>query len=153
VVLEEADYDMGYEIQLASGTEIRLVQLHQYRTYIGLIEGRPTHGLNQDLVARAMKTAQSMLYAEGTPHLIAPLETSILAPSEVQLDDEWQPAKLPDITCIGEFKSFVTQDPEEAYSFAVIVWFQDEFALPIDPMTLNEIRRLKWRSVAIDATD
>jgi len=141
---------------LDSGTEITLVTLLQYRTYGGLLEGLPTHGVNRDLIAGAMSIARSSYFRFKNPHLIPPIETPINVPKEKWIldDEDWRPAKLPAIVCVGKFKSYQpVRDPNESYSIAVIVWFQAEFAMPIDPAVLDQIRGLNWKTVAIDATD
>ena len=62
------------EIRLDSGIEIRLDCLFQYRTYGGLLEGRPTRKLNAELIHRALEYPAEKLWMGGTPHLLAPPE-------------------------------------------------------------------------------
>jgi hypothetical protein len=138
---------------LASGEDIWLVELLQYQTYRGLIDGYPTHGLNKALIAQAISTAKSKQFGSKAPHLFSPVETTADVPDEPFCDEDWLRAKLPSITCIASFKSFTVQDPDETHSFAVVIWFQDEFALPIDPTILDVLRRLDWKSIAVDASD
>jgi hypothetical protein len=56
---------------------------------------------------------------------------------------------LPAILCIGAFSSDVLKArPNELASHLCIVWFQQTFALPIDPAVTTEIRQVAWEDVA-----
>jgi len=53
------------------------------------------------------------------------------------------------VTCIGSFKSFgKLRDPQMDMSVLTVVWYQDEFALPILEPALRQILALDWDSKA-----
>ncbi len=59
------------------------------------------------------------------------------------------PAKLPSIARVGDFYSApIAHDPESDGSCLTIVWFQESFALPIDPEVLTASQRLDWDRLA-----
>jgi hypothetical protein len=40
-----------------------------------------------------------------------------------------------------------------SYPHATLIWFQEDFAFPIDAAVMAEIRALDWSAVAVDAAD
>jgi hypothetical protein len=53
--------------------------------------------------------------------------------------------------CIGQFDSGeLNRRDSEPYSSLVIVWFQDDFALPIDAGVQTQIERVNWEELARD---
>lgn len=143
----------NYEIRLESGVDIRLDVLFQYRTYSGLLEGLPTRELNKRLVGRALKYAGEKLWFGGTPYLIRPVETAMGLPKEdwFMPEEEHEPARIPPVVCLASFDAMArARDPDADFSSLKVVWFQNEFALPIDPGVLQEIRALDWRAHAED---
>jgi hypothetical protein len=128
-------------ITLGSGREVSLCQLTQELTYAGLLEGVPNRKLNKmqvdGLVAKWRKLQPV--------HLVPPVETPI------EWRQPWpfgsEPAKLPTVTCIGRFWSdtFITGDHPTTLT---IIWFQNEFAMPIDPAVLAKIIGLHWDALA-----
>ena len=52
------------------------------------------------------------------------------------------PEWLPRVQCIGSF--------EDGLTALVVVWFQDEYALPILEPALSQMLALDWESLATD---
>jgi hypothetical protein len=131
-----------------SGRDIRLNTLVQYHTYAGLLEGAPGQDINAALVQEAVDTARARLLTVGTPFLIKPIERP--------LDPEVRPSRglpqrmrLPNIVCLADFFSMdPAGDDRDLFSSLPIVWFQDEFALPIDPNIEREIVAVDWDALA-----
>ena len=143
----------NYEIRLASGVDIRLYALFQYRTYSGLLEGLPTRALNKKLVGRALEYANVKLWLGGAPYLIPPVEAAIGLSKEDWFlpEEEHEPVNIPPVVCLATFESLTPAlDPDADFSSLNVVWFQKVFALPIDPGVLQEIRALDWRAHATD---
>ena len=143
-----------YEIKLNCGRNIHLEVLFQYHTYSGLLEGLPTKQLNRDLVNRAQEYAKDKLWLGNvTPFLIQPLESPIPLPNGHRLRENEAnlPARIPSVACLAEFESYQpAKNPEDHCSYLGIVWFQNEFALPIDPTIEETIRGIDWNAVASD---
>jgi hypothetical protein len=82
------------------------------------------------------------------PYLIPPIETPI------EIDRKYPfgtPASIPGITCIAQFDSFdPARDKSMDASTLPIVWFQSDFAFPIEDSILEHIRLLNWEKYASD---
>lgn len=146
-----------YNIRLNCGRDIHLEVLYQYRTYRLLLEGIPNKRLNREIISNALASAKKTIGMLGEPLLIEPVETPLSLPNKKNRfwdTEEYQLAQIPSIICIAEFESYrPARDSDEFYSYLSIVWFQDEFALPIDPVVEEHIRGIDWNVVANDATD
>jgi hypothetical protein len=136
------------ELVLQTGRALSLTFLKQWLVYGGQLEGLPTREKNQYKVADALTQARTL--KTGEPYLIAPRETPIPYPPgrKYPFGD---PAKIPSIGCIGRFHSHQhARDSAKDYSELVVVWFQDDFAFPIDPTVLEQLRQLEWERLAQD---
>jgi hypothetical protein len=66
------------------------------------------------------------------------------------------PEWLPNITCVGTFMDVSPAgDMTTVYpsSYLMVVWYQDDFALPIDNAVLADLRALDWERLATDVED
>lgn len=145
-------------IQLVSGRVVQLEELNQRFTYEGLQGGVPTTKMNQEIIERAVSRAVSPFLKEG-PLVIQPVEVAIEVSDQELESPRWKwkrqdsgdPARIPDILCEGRFESSSPiHDPSQDGSSLVIVWFQNEFALPIDPAVMEQIKAIDWDSAAHD---
>jgi uncharacterized protein (TIGR02996 family) len=137
------------EICLRSGRAVSLRALRQFRVYEGLLEGLPTTQLNQQIIDELLAQEREGP-AGGEPYLIRPVET----PLEYPRDRPYpfgQPRGLPPIACVGRFHSFQpAREPWRHYSELVVIWFQAEFALPIDPQVWEQFLSIDWDQHAAD---
>jgi hypothetical protein len=137
------------EIDLPSGRRLQLQELRQYWTYEGLLEGLPTTEQNETRLERLVSDPRNWFYPGG-PYLIRPAEE----PLEYRGERPYPfgtPSALPAVTCIGRFTSLdPARDQARDYSGLVIIWFQREFALPIDAAVVDQIRSLDWERHAAD---
>jgi hypothetical protein len=108
--------------------------------------------MNREIVEKSIDAARSKLWLAGTPYLIHPVETSLAFRTDnywEKLGPGYEPASIPEITCLAQFDCLDTAlNPVADFSSLSIVWFQDEFALPIDPSILQSIRAIDWRAYA-----
>ena len=68
---------------------------------------------------------------------------------------KWSPHRIPEwlpmVQCIGSFKDMAkARDQGKDMSVLVVVWFQNEYALPIREPTLSQLLALDWESLATD---
>ena len=139
-----------FSIQLNNGVEIYLQELRQSRTYEGLLEGLPTKERNESFIQRTLEKAV-LPYWKGAPYLIESQETP-LQYRDGQKYPFGTPAALPAILCEARFNSlFPARDKNLDFSWLIIVWFQDDFALPIDTEIETHIKSLYWHNIAHDA--
>jgi hypothetical protein len=137
-------------IELTSRRGVDLGFLSQRLTYGGLLEGLPTIALNERIIARVVQEEQDA--CDGwAPYLIPPTQTLI----EYHDDRPYpfgEPAALPRILCVARFRSYrPARDTTMDYSQLSVIWFQEDFAFPIDAMVLDALRQLDWEQHAHDA--
>jgi hypothetical protein len=141
---------------MRSGRTITLEALDQRMTYAGLLEGTPDAQSNDRRIKHALREAERYCPSGAKPHLIPPARRDYLRePGDMQRVIEWSsrctPEWLPLVQCIGSFKDVVkARDPTRDLSVLVVVWFQDEYALPILEPALGQLLALDWESLATD---
>jgi len=134
------------EIALNSGRTIFLTKLFQYQTYWSLLLGLPDKSMNDEIIEFSMKKARSQTQ-NVEPFLIEPeynrykLDTGI---AKLHLLRDGVVDFLPIITCIGTFESVKGLEN----SFLTIIWFQDEFALPIEDSAKQQLLSVNWENLA-----
>ena len=58
--------------------------------------------------------------------------------------------RLPLLTCFARFISDpLGAEPDEDGSELGIVWYQDEFAMPVDEVVIEQIKTLDWEKLAV----
>lgn len=136
--------DIDYKLH--EGRSIHLVAIDQWGTYEGLLEGVPTSEMNKRIISDAI--AKTKERYKVSPYLIKPIETPI------QMDVKYpfgNPASIPAITCIGNFNCrIVARDKKMDASMMPVVWFQQDFAFPVDNKILSEIELIPWSRLATD---
>jgi len=62
-----------------------------------------------------------------------------------------EPAALPHVACIARFQSYQpARDTTKDFSVLSVIWFQADFAFPIDAAMLDALSRLDWEAHAHD---
>jgi uncharacterized protein (TIGR02996 family) len=136
------------ELSLHSGRSVRFLSLDQWDVYAGLLEGLPTREGNQRRIERIL--ARERERNGGDVYLVRPEERPIAYHREEPYPFG-TPAALPGIGCVGRLHSNTpARDPGRGYSGLTVVWFQDEFAFPIDPVVREQIRAIDWEQHATD---
>lgn len=138
-------------LTLDSGREIRLCEAHVQSTYEGLTEGYPTARLNNAIVGSLAGRATQLL--PGAP-------VCTIDPPRIQQPDATSGAlpfgpleTLPAVIVMARFQSLPVEpgaDPILTYSRLVVVWFQDEPALPTTGRAPTAISDLHWELLAKD---
>ena len=132
------------EIELNCGITMRLVALNQHYTYEGVLEGLPTTKKNAFEIETALEAASGHWGAK--PHLIQPIETPIELDHKYPFGD---PASIPSVVSLGRWRSRHQPDGEKfGCTELSIVWFQPEFGIPSDDLTITELKNLDWISLA-----
>lgn len=132
----------AFTIVLASGRIISLRAIEQQITYLGLLDGTPTTEGNARLIASVHREATERW---GNVYVIAPVERSI----EHALDVIPDAALLPDVCVVAYFVSDEPVHTGDRSSLALL-WYQDDWALPIAEDILAPIRDLDWDNHAVD---
>jgi hypothetical protein len=135
-------------IKLRGGREIVLHRLTQWGTYDGLLEGLPTREMNQRTIDRIL--ADERQRADHPAYLIRPTERLLDYPFDTPYSFG-TPARVPGIVCVGEFEAHApARDLDADCSALTIVWFQSDFALPIDKTVVVKIEAIDWDTHARD---
>lgn len=127
-------------IFLNSGRELILKNLYQAQVGI-MLEGKLLQIFVDQIEESGIKFAKDVFKCER-PYLIN-------YPKSKQLEalDNYE-AK---IMCIARFESSaIAQDKTCYISTGAIIWFQDNYAFPIDSDILNTIKSVNWEEIAID---
>ncbi len=135
-------------LQLRTGTTIHLRSLDQSLVYGGWMAGVPTRETNQDAIERVVAKAREVL--EGCePYLIHPPARPIEPDPRPAFARRVPPERIPGVACIARFLSHQpARDPTSDFSQLVVVWFQDDFAFPIDPSVMEHLHALDWKRIA-----
>ena len=133
------------KFELASGRIIDLLALDQHYTYEGLLAGIPTREMNQDMMDRLI--AGYVRPAEyGVPLLLEPMQQQLeVSPHRPHRGTA---TRLPLVTCIARFDSDGQLGTDDIWSVLRVIWFQDEFAFPIEERVLQQIRAIDWETHA-----
>lgn len=140
-------------IRLTTGRDIRLRELHQSETYEGVMLGHPDREEHEGIVRAALRRASERVDGvRSTPHLIPLAERLTPIPPEKRGEaTESERIDYPAIICTARFDSLApARDPSEHGSSLVIVWFQDNLAMPIDKAVLDAITAVNWNELAYD---
>jgi uncharacterized protein (TIGR02996 family) len=132
-------YDPHNKIKLDAGRTIGLRALNQRLTYAGLLEGTPIRDTNDRFNIEPVIVEARGGVANRRVRLIEPQRRDYLqTPGDMGSIKQFgrEPEWLPAVTCIGVFG--------DTYSALAVVWFQEEYALPIEKGILTQIRALDW---------
>ena len=132
------------ELVLQNGRQIEVIYLKQWSTYAGLIMGTPHRKMNEEMIAGAIREL-----GKNAPHyLVSPRRTPIVLRGGRR---HRKYEALPGTTCVARFASIdPARDQGADGSELWIIWFQPQFAFPIEPSVQREIEAVDWESLAED---
>lgn len=133
-------------VVFADGLGAQIQALWQREVYGSVLEGVPNAQINaryiQDEPARAQR-----LFGAAPVHLIEPVQTPISVAREGAV-------RLPKFVCAALFHSpQAAHHPDEPYMYyseAIIIWYQERLAMPIDADVLVQLQRLSWVELSRD---
>lgn len=142
------------QITLNSGREIYLQDLTQGHTYAGLLVGVPDRQYNQELISYFRENARQEMdtyYA----FVITPPVLEVLDRDGKKHTGRGgsQVERIPHIVCTALFRSkgIAREGDDDDITFAsvlTVVWFQENFAMPIDEVVLERIKTIDWERLA-----
>ena len=124
---------------------VTIHSLNQNNIYSGLLEGLPTRERNSKIISNTLAQLQK---SNNNPYLVPPIEKPI--PYSRGKYPFGEPSRLPKIKCIASCQSFSIQDDPLYASHLTLIWFQDDYAFPIDPLVVEHIQTLEWARHAVD---
>jgi len=137
------------EIRLHDGRIADVSSIRQELTYGGLLEGLPTDRLNQRIIEGLLRGERGTGTSAEEPYLVPPTARPI------KLHDDrpypfGTPEALPAVTCVAHLTSSPARDTMRDGSALTVIWFQDDYAFPIDPHVLDHLHGLDWKGRATD---
>lgn len=168
----------GPEIELVTGRTINLQCLNQSLTYAHVLEGIPYGPDFADTVSLHYKWAQDS-YPNRKIIVLEPRlrPLTIIECHLEKLTQNWERAKQiasksnngdaftredfrysgwPEPVCIGSvccqalFESTPIDKEAGMLSELFVVWFQDGFAMPVDPYVIEQLKSIDWDNQAED---
>ena len=138
-------------LRLQSGRKIYLDEIVQWRTYSSLLLGIPDKQMNDEIIARALQHARKKIDLSVPIHLLQPPRENLNFSRNKSVRPHREYERIPPIACAAAFESSEpARDQECFYSCLIFLWFQTDWALPIAPHILTQIRKINWNELAED---
>lgn len=132
---------MAYQLlTLNSNRIITLESIAQRKTYSGMLAGLPNSKINDMIIESAVMQTNKQRHTVA--HLIDPVRTNHELHGKPY-------ERIPAICCNAFFDSGPKKFTNNDLSFLCIVWFQEEFAMPIADDILSKIMAVDWDKHAI----
>ena len=134
------------KLTMSSGRVVALKSLKQWAAHAGLLEGLPTRQRNDAELARLVADARAQYGHE--PVLITPTQRRIDYTGRYPFGE---PAALPAVGCIARLHSHEpARDRSKDYSDLTVIWFQNDYAFPLDEEVERRILAIDWETIACD---
>ena len=131
------------QIQIIRTIPTYLNSFHQWKTYEALHEGLPTTDINIGIIERVKLRAQA-LYPQQSIHLIEPELTPFAMEGAFS-----EFSQYPRYTCVARILHMeAIRTITKAASSLVVIWMQENYAMPIDEEVLEKIKWIEWDMVA-----
>tara|TARA_Y100000815_G_C12973061_1_gene361197 strand:+ start:92 stop:517 length:426 start_codon:yes stop_codon:yes gene_type:complete len=135
---------MNSNLIIETNKNVTIKRIKQWHTYGGLLEGIPTDKLNERIINRTKKQAKEFSGMEEI-YLIEPKQKPIDYDGKYPFGN---PASLPGVTCIAElWHNDVFKNPDKMFSSLCIIWFQEDYAFPIEENILNSIKEIPFSKI------
>jgi hypothetical protein len=131
-----------------SGYTLHWSKFSQEAMYAFQLEGIPNRERNEEHIQELKDKANGP--AHCVPYVAIPWENA--EDCARYLKNKGQILEFtPPICCVARLtSSCIVDDPDNCYSYATLIWFQDEFGIPTDEKVLEKIRAVDWENVAED---
>lgn len=151
-------YEME-RITLDSGRIIYMTHLNQSRTYGDLLEGMPCYRGRPAEEPRVcgVEENERLVLIDNSPIPLPITEENKeeLLKYSCHRRSPYPLHSLAPITCWANFQSNdpipgTEEDDCDCFSVLTMEWFQEQYALPIDPIILEKIKALDWDAFAVN---
>lgn len=134
-------------------------ELNQWHTYKNLLCGLPTAKLNQSILEDLADIAKRD-FGISDIYVINPESQKVI--HEIKDYPFGQVIRLPEITCMALISCFKDgkdellldnfEIPILHFQDIALVWFQDDFAFPIDENVLEKLKQTSWKDIITSIT-
>ena len=130
---------------VGGGIEVNITQIRQSLTYKSQLEGIPSPQDNLKIIEQAAQTLKSYT---GLDEIFIIKPAMVPVPLDILMPYDQTKETLPKITCmIKVMHHQAWRDTEMDYSELGILWFQQEFAFPIDQEVLKQMADIPFKDV------
>lgn len=157
----------GPTITLNSGREINMQRIDQSLTYAHILEGTPygpnfsgTVNLHLDWAKQKYPNRKIIVIEPRLRPLGIPEDElqKLRKPPQVDESDAFSriaenrpaPVSIGSVCCRALFESEALSEDTWGGSELFVIWFQDGFAMPIDPVVVEQIQNIDWDNTAQD---
>jgi DNA replication protein DnaD len=140
-------------ITIDNDLEVKIESLYQSETYKDVLFGYPTEHRNNRLINSILRKVHETNNPQSV-YLIQPEQKLIDEDIEKYKSPLDIPKEIPNIEYhLRVASDMVTNDKNQTDSTMLIIWFQDEFAFPIDPLILEQIKTIPFRKLCFFRDD
>lgn len=132
-----------FQFILKDDIEATLASIHQKITYNGLLEGYPCEKVN-NMILHNTKIKARNLFSLDEIYIIQPIIKAV----EEQHGSLVKIMELPLVTCIATLMCRkVFRDQDKHFSALTVIWFQDQYAFPIQEDIIKEIITVPFKEI------
>jgi hypothetical protein len=140
---------MNGELIVEGDKQVTIKRIKQWHIYDGLLEGLPTTRMNNRILADVKEDAKKFCGLDEI-YLIEPQQTPIPYDGKYPFGE---PASLPSVACIIELWHYTTfRDDKKDFSSLGIIWFQNDYAFPIDEEIIEKIKQIPFSKICGEFT-
>jgi hypothetical protein len=132
--------------------ELSILRFCQFDTYDGLLIGIPHETINKNIINWTIENAKKISELKEV-YLIEPIQISIQNKGNLGLQNKIEYKELPYVTCIMKVTSTNIRNCDGDSAFMCIVWFQNDFAFPIDSEIQKQIEAIPFKEHCIYQCD
>ena len=135
---------MIFPFEFKDGVLPHISRFFQWETYYGVIEGVPDKEINNDNIQHQKMLAKQHCNLDAI-YLVEPKRNAFTNANGSEKET------LPRITCIAALINYnPVSDLDKECSRLALIWFQDDFAFPVDEDIVRQIIQIEWNKHAID---
>jgi hypothetical protein len=129
--------------------EVTIRAIKQWQIYSGLLEGMPTTRMNNQILKDVKEDAKKFC-GFNEVYLIEPIQAPIQYDGKYPFGD---PASLPPVVCIADLWHYTAfRDETKDFSSLGLIWFQNDYAFPIDEEVIKKIKQIPFSKICGEFT-
>ena len=141
---DKSQMTMKNELTVEKNINVSIQGFYQWPIYRGLLEGVP-YNIKNDRILKGVPDDAKKLCGDKPVHIIEPTQTPIPYEGRHPLG---VPMSLPPIICVADLICFQPVRVFGEATVLIVVWFQNEYAFPIDIDIINKLKKLPWSKLA-----
>lgn len=132
-----------FQLILKENIKVMITSIHQEITYDGLLEGYPCEKVNTMILHNTKIKAGNLFFMDEI-YMIEPF----IKVNRNQSGSFGKMMELPMVTCMATLMCReVFRDQDKHFSALTVIWFQDQYAFPIQEDILEKITAVPFKEV------